>query len=130
MFGYVYGSDIEGVYQEACAILRPNWDGISPSALTELFQLALEPVSIILLIATVGVFWSRSFWVSLITSLLWTLWVADIVVQFAVHDPLFTAQEWGCIGNIELFIGFAIALCATMMVYTSYLRFFRSETEA
>jgi len=130
MFFNIYGSNIDEVYDEACAVLRPDWDGTTPSMLMEAINLAAEPVSLLLLIASLCVFWWRSFWGAALISAIWAIWVADIVAQFTVHDPLFTAQEWGCIGDIALFLGLAIALCVVMMIYTSYFRFFRSKTEA
>lgn len=96
----------------------------------EAIYLTTEPVSLALLFATIGVFWLHSFWAALLLSVAWVIWIAGVVMQFTFHDPLFTAQEWGCIGDIELFLGFAIALCVIMMIYTSYFRFFRSKTEA
>ncbi|MEO1106899.1 MAG: hypothetical protein AAFX90_03175 [Pseudomonadota bacterium] len=118
---------IDAVYQEACEIYNPSWNGETVSEWVEAAALASNPMSFVLLALSVLAIWRGNLWIALATSIGWTIWAAHIFIDDMMYDPRRTAADLGCVGHSTLFIGLAIALCAGMTLYTAYIRLRRSH---
>ena len=101
---------------DACASVRPSWDGMPVSLLYEtLFLFTTLPVLGLLFVTAIAI-WSRIRWVAFIASALW-LFAISIMLTADLHDIRWEARTEGCIGSEALFLG----LCAAICVGTLYL---------
>ncbi len=105
---------------EVCDKERPFWDRTSgpASMFDELIALSLNPPSMVLLGLSIITFALK------LRALQWALaplWLLAAVVAVAnYYGPILDDVRWeaigeGCIGSPLLFVGLAIAICATLI---------------
>ncbi|MDJ0826489.1 MAG: hypothetical protein QNJ16_13380 [Rhodobacter sp.] len=105
---------------EACATVRPDWDGSPMSTLSEaLFLVTTVPV-LVLLLATLAALRFRSQWGGLAVVVLWTA----LVTFLTMVDPSglqAASRAEGCVGSPALFIAAVAAICVATVLYTAPL---------
>ncbi|WP_299286381.1 hypothetical protein [uncultured Tateyamaria sp.] len=104
-------------HAEACAILRPDWDGTSVSAIGEAVGLLTAPMGLFLLAATVMAVLVRSQWGGLVAVLLWTAFITFVTMADSDGQRPAAMAE-GCVGPPTLFIAAAAAICVAVVLYT------------
>ena len=109
-------------WAEACATLRPNWDGTPATQVTEAVGLFTSPIGLFLGAALLVAVVFRHPWGATLITLLWSVFVMVISAPDADgQDPLARAE--GCMASPALFIGLSAAICGLAVMYT-----FRRET--
>lgn len=103
---------------DACAVQRPDWDGMPVSGVDEAIQLASSPLTLILIAATFLAIRFRSQWGGVAIVVLWTI----LVSMLTMVDPTGTrapGMAEGCIGSPTLFITAVAAICVATILYTA-----------
>lgn len=101
-------------FAQSCKDLRPDWDGLPVSALTEAILLFTTPLSLILLLASALVLRFRSNAGTVLLVIGWSVQV--YLVTFVL--PSDTARTEGCLGSPTLFIVLASAIAIGAVIYT------------
>lgn len=105
---------------EVCDKERPGWtrsDGPA-TGLDEFIHLATLPLTLVMVALAVTAFMSRRPWFQILMALFWGMMALVQIGEDApvVNDVRWFAIQEGCIGPPHLFIGFAIAICAVMII--------------
>jgi hypothetical protein len=107
---------------QACATLRPGWDGTPATALSEALALLLSPMGLFVGAAlAVAVLFRHALGVTL-AAVIWAFFLYSLVGP----DPggiRAEAMAEGCMAPPTLFIGLSTAICALAVIYV-----FRRET--
>jgi hypothetical protein len=103
---------------EACAALRPGWEGDPVGPWREAVLLFGAPASLVLLAASMVVLRLRSAWGAVAACAAWS-----VLLSFYTHfDPAEqlrrAAAAEGCVGAPTVFILAVAALCVAMVLYT------------
>lgn len=101
---------------EACATLRPDWDGTAVTALDELLYLVGTAPALLLILGAALAIRLQSQWGGLIVIVLWTVLVTYILM--GNQDIARAATLEGCIGSPALFIALVAAICVAIVVRT------------
>lgn len=105
------------VIASTCSDFRPNWDGGSVSAWSEMIQLFGTPISLILLLGTALAVRFRKPWAALAVFVGWSFAVAAVTFLDPTGGVRAAAAAEGCVGSPSLYIAVVFALCGAMMVY-------------
>ncbi len=103
---------------EACATLRPGWDGTQATALDEALTLLLSPLGLLLLAISVLAARFPSKWLSVLAVMGWT----GFISLSTMLDPLglrLDAINEGCVGSPSLFILIATGISVAVILYTT-----------
>lgn len=101
-----------------CSNLRPDWDGTPVSMLSETGALLASPISLLLMIATLGALRYKSQWGSVAIAVGWSVYTA-FLTTLDPGDQLANARIEGCLGSPSLFITLVAAICIGMILFTA-----------
>ena len=103
---------------EACALIRPGWDGGDVSAFSEAVALFGTPISLVLILASFAVIRFKSQLGAALVCLGWST-LASVMVFFDPTGGVRTAAaSEGCIGSPVLFVTGATVLCLATLYFT------------
>lgn len=103
---------------DACATIRPDWDGTPVTALQEALFLFATPVSLVLIFASLVVLRFRHQWGALAVVVGWTGALTLLTMLDPTGQRPLAAAE-GCVGSATLFILAVAAICGAMILYTA-----------
>ena len=104
-------------WAQSCEVQRPDWDGVSVSAVQEAVFLASSPAALVLLLGTAVAVRFKSQWGALAVVVGWTAFVTFLTMLAPASREMAMAE--GCVGSPALFIGIIAAICVGMIVYTA-----------
>lgn len=108
-------------FAQACAVVRPGWDGTQATIWSELLFLLQSPIAVLLIIATALAVRFRSEKGGLVVVVGWSI-ATYLVTGWGQSDPDRTAAlAEGCIGSPALFVALAAALSVGVVLYTAPL---------
>ena len=102
---------------DACATVRPGWDGTQVSTWTEAVALFTSPAAVILLVISALALRLRSQWVSLGAFVGWGILVSTYTFLDPTGGTRPAAMAEGCVGTPTAFIVVVFALCIAMVLY-------------
>lgn len=105
-------------WAEACATVRPGWDGVPVTAWGETLALFSTPAALFLLAASVTAIALRSAIGALVVCLMWST-LTTIIVATDPTGLRDQARIEGCTASPALFIAAIAILCAAMVLYTA-----------
>lgn len=104
--------------QDACATIRPGWDGMPVSAWQEAMTLFSSPIALILLVASAFVIRFRSSWGAMAACLAWSFLITAVTFFDPTGGMRTAADAQGCVGSPSIFIALVAALSVGMILYT------------
>lgn len=104
-------------WADACEQLRPGWDGLPATPVTEALGLFTSPIVLFLLAALgVAVAFRHAMGTALV-ALLWSFFITYLVLP-DTSGVRAAAAEAGCLASPTLFIGLSAAICSAAVFYT------------
>ncbi|KMW59846.1 hypothetical protein AIOL_004830 [Candidatus Rhodobacter oscarellae] len=100
-----------------CAVMRPDWNGIPATLITEALHLFASGPSVLLLIGTALAFRLRHQWGALAVVVGWAVWTS--IRAFPSDVGVDLAMIEGCIGKPTLFIAIVGAMSIALIYYTA-----------
>ncbi len=119
----------DALFDYACAVLRPAWNGEKVTGLQEALALLSHPVSWALVVFAALALWTRKRWLIAALGLAWITWAVHILVDQLYSDPTLTAIKVGCIGNAQTYLTLGSAGVAAV-AFIIFLRTPRSKPTA
>jgi hypothetical protein len=112
-------SQTDALFGYACAVLRPQWNGIKVTGLGEAITLASSHVSILLLVLAGLALWRRIIWITSLLCLSWVWWGGwHIFGLELLDDSVFSAIKIGCIGHSQTYLIAGTLICALPIAAT------------